>query len=387
MRRWNRPIALFLIVLLVLLPACISPSRWSATLVIGGNETAFDAAAWRQLVDAFGEEVDGRRAVPLERVLWENGARAVETVALNGTAYAGPEYGRRAWDEYYDRAWWFGDGRLRVGEESVRAERVIVTAPDLLARATASIVDIAPTVASALGLPAPKQATGRVLTDVRAERVLLLFLDAYGYIRHREALESGLNPRIAALGEPLCATTTYPSTTSISTASLLTGAPPIVHGVRVQGIRKTDTETLFDVAAAAGLRVVAVEGGQLAFNLRNAETILSGDKDGNGSTDDNTYANTLSVLETDTPDLLFVHFHGIDDEGHNYGPLTPPEEAKIAEVDGYVGDIVDRLPPGTLVILFADHGMHAVQEDDRLGNHGSLLARDVFIPILLYVVP
>jgi len=320
----------------------------------------------------------------LERVLWENGARAVETVALNGTAYAGPEY---AWDEYYDRAWWFGDGRLRVGEESVRAERVIVTAPDLLARATASIVDIAPTVASALGLPAPKQATGRVLTDVRAERVLLLFLDAYGYIRHREALESGLNPRIAALGEPLCATTTYPSTTSISTASLLTGAPPIVHGVRVQGIRKTDTETLFDVAAAAGLRVVAVEGGQLAFNLRNAETILSGDKDGNGSTDDNTYANTLSVLETDTPDLLFVHFHGIDDEGHNYGPLTPPEEAKIAEVDGYVGDIVDRLPPGTLVILFADHGMHAVQEDDRLGNHGSLLARDVFIPILLYVVP
>ena len=48
---------------------------------------------------------------------------------------------------------------------------------------------------------------------------------------------------------------------------------------------------------------------------------------------------------------------------------------------------MDRLPSGTLVILFADHGMHAVQESDRLGNHGSLLARDVFIPILLYVVP
>lgn len=379
MRRWHYLIALLLIALLTLLPACTAQPQWSATLDVDGDTTTFDAAAWRELADTFGEEVDGQRAVSLERVLWENGVRAVEAVSLGGVGYA--------WDEYYNRAWWFGDGRVHIGEEITRPEQVVVTAPDLLAQATASVVDIAPTVASALGLPAPKGAVGRALTDVQAEHVVLLFLDAYGYVRHQEAPASGLNPHIAALGESLCATTTYPSITSVSTASLLTGAPPTVHGVRVRGVRKTEAETLFDVAAAAGLRVVAVEGGQLAFNLRNAETILSGDKDGNGGTDDNTYANALAVLESGTPDLLFVHFHGIDDEGHKYGPLTPPEEAKITEVDGYVGGVVDRLPSGTLVILFADHGMHAVQESDRLGNHGSLLARDVFIPILLYVVP
>ncbi|MDY7039920.1 MAG: alkaline phosphatase family protein [Chloroflexota bacterium] len=379
MRRWHYLIALLLIALLTLLPACTAQPQWSATLDVDGDTTTFDAAAWRELADTFGEEVDGQRAVSLERVLWENGVRAVEAVSLGGVGYA--------WDEYYNRAWWFGDGRVHIGEEITRPEQVVVTAPDLLAQATASIVDIAPTVALALGLPAPKGAVGRALTDVQAEHVVLLFLDAYGYVRHQEAPASGLNPHIAALGESLCATTTYPSITSVSTASLLTGAPPTVHGVRVRGVRKTEAETLFDVAAAAGLRVVAVEGGQLAFNLRNTENILSGDKDGNGGTDDNTYANALAVLESGTPDLLFVHFHGIDDEGHKYGPLTPPEEAKITEVDGYVGGVVDRLPSGTLVILFADHGMHAVQESDRLGNHGSLLARDVFIPILLYVVP
>ena len=368
-----------LIVLLTLLPACAPSPRWSATLLVGGDEVIFDTVAWQQLAGDFGEEVDGRRAVPLERVLWENGARAVEAVSLDGVDYA--------WDRYYNRAWWLADGRVLIGEEITRPQQVTVIAPELLAQVTASITDIAPTGASALGLPAPETSTGRVLTGVRAEHVVLLFLDAYGYIRHHEALEAGLNPRIAALGEPLCATTTYPSITPVSTASLLTGAPPRVHGVRTRGIRQTDTETLFDVVAAAGRRGVAVEGGQLAFNLRNAEIILSGDKDGNGSTDDNTYANTLAVLEAGVPDLLLVHFHGIDDAGHEHGPLTPPEEAKIAEVDGYVGDIVDRLPAGTLVILFADHGMHAVQEGERLGNHGSLLARDVFIPILLYVVP
>ncbi|MBC7248901.1 MAG: alkaline phosphatase family protein [Anaerolineae bacterium] len=367
-----------LVILLILLPACVLSPRWSATLLIGGDEVIFDTAAWRQLVGDFGEEVDGQRAVPLERVLWEQGAPAVEAVSLDGVDYA--------WDKYYDRAWWLADGRVLIGEETVRPERVTVIAPELLAQATASITDIAPTVASALGLPAPQEATGRVLTDVRAEHVVLLFLDAYGYIRHQEALAEGLNPRIAALGEPLCAVTTYPTQTPVSTASLLTGAPPLVHGVRTRGIRQTDAETLFDKLTAAGRRGVAVEGGQLAFNLRNAEIVLSGDKDGNGGTDDNTYANTLAVLEAGVPDLLLVHFHGIDDVGHEYGPLTPPEEAKISEVDGYVGDIVDRLPPGTLVILFADHGMHTVQEGERLGNHGSLLARDVFIPILLYEV-
>jgi predicted AlkP superfamily pyrophosphatase or phosphodiesterase len=44
---------------------------------------------------------------------------------------------------------------------------------------------------------------------------------------------------------------------------------------------------------------------------------------------------------------------------------------------------VDLLPQGTLVVLFADHGMHDVDEEGRLGNHGNLVERDMFIPILL----
>ncbi|MEJ2212399.1 MAG: alkaline phosphatase family protein, partial [Anaerolineae bacterium] len=166
---------------------------------------------------------------------------------------------------------------------------------------------------------------------------------------------------------------------------LLTGAPPAASGVEQRGIRKTDVETLFDVATEAGLDVVAVEGNALAFNLRNAEMTLSGDRDGNGSSDDNVLANALAVLKEGMPHLFWVHFHGIDDAGHTYGPGAPEEQATIQGVDDAVGQLLAAVPAHTLIIIFADHGMHQVEEEGRLGNHGHLIERDMFIPIILIV--
>jgi predicted AlkP superfamily pyrophosphatase or phosphodiesterase len=89
----------------------------------------------------------------------------------------------------------------------------------------------------------------------------------------------------------------------------------------------------------------------------------------------------MAVLDEGMPDLFYVHFHGIDDAGHTYGPGVPKEAAAIREVDAAVGVLFEALPADTLVIIFADHGMHAVQEDGRLGNHEHLIERDMFIPI------
>ena len=85
------------------------------------------------------------------------------------------------------------------------------------------------------------------------------------------------------------------------------------------------------------------------------------------------------------PDLFFVHFHGIDDAGHTYGPGAPEERATIRDVDVAVGQLIEALPPNTLILIFADHGMHQVDEEGRLGNHGHLIERDMFIPIFVVV--
>jgi hypothetical protein len=350
---------------------------WQATVVKpDGSDYAVDAKVLESLADFADEE----RGVPLDRVLWMAGHYAIDRLIVTE-----PEGARREfeWATNAEDAWWRENGQVEISGDTFAVSRVEVEPPKLLGQVHASITDIAPTVAATLGLPAPARATGQVLEGAQADHVLLLFLDGFGYVRYTEALNAGLIPNLATLGEPLLGLTEYPPSTRVGTAALLTGAPPLVNGVDGRSVRSTEVETLFDVATAAGLDVVAVEGEALAFNLRGAEVQLSGDRDGNDSTDDNVLANALARLDGGMPDLFYVHFHGIDDSGHSYGPGTPPEEATIREVDAAVGRLLAALPGEPLIVIFADHGMHRVEEAGRLGNHGSLIERDMFIPIFV----
>ena len=361
------------LILLLWLTGC--GPNWEATVVApDGSNLVVNAEFLEGLADFADEE----RGVPLERVLWTAGYYALERVIV-----VEPEGARHevSWAGAADDAWWQEDGQLEIGGEEYAVARVEAKPLEMLGQVQARIIDIAPTVAAALGLPPLAQATGVALEAPATGQALLLFLDGFGYLPYQNALQAGLIPNLAALPEPLLGLTEYPPSTRVGTAALLTGAPPQVNGVDGRSTRSTEVQTLFDVASAAGLDVVAVEGEALAFNLRGAEPQLSGDRDGNGSTDDNVLANALSVLDDGMPDLFFVHFHGIDDAGHTYGPATPEEEAVIREVDAAVGRLLEALPADTLVIIFADHGMHMVEEEGRLGNHGNLIARDMFIPI------
>jgi hypothetical protein len=344
-----------------------------------GGTFVVDAGVLREL-EAFAEEVEGSQAVPVERVLLSAGYRVIEDLVV---VEADGSQRSIDWPGVAESAWWWPDGSISIGGDRINVTHLDADSSALLNEVQASITDIAPTVCSALGLRQPGQSAGRALDVPAVDRVALVFLDGFGYVRYTEALAEGLIPNLSALGEPLIGLTTYPPITAVSTASLLTGAPPEIHGVDQRGIRKTETETLFDVAASAGLTVVAVEGESLSFALRNAELQLSGDLDGNDSTDDNVLVNALSVLREEVPDVLFVHFHGIDDAGHTHGPGAPEECAVIAEEDAALGGMWELLPPGTLMIVFADHGMHDVDEEGRLGNHGNLVERDMVIPIFL----
>jgi hypothetical protein len=360
---------------LLLLSGC--GRTWQATVLRpDGSAFRVDRAALDRL--ATSSEDGEQKPVPVDRVLYAAGHRAVERLYVVASDGSRREFD---WAAVADDAVWLEDGRLSIGGEELEATQLEVQPPALLSQVQADITDIAPTAAAALGLEPPDHATGQTLVDAQADHVLLLFLDGLGYQRFVRAREEGLVPTLAGWPEPLVGLTVYPPVTSVATAALLTGAPPDVNGVDERGIRKTGVQTLLDAVASAGRRTIAVEGSNLAFNLPNAEIRLSGDRDGNGSTDDNVLANALSALDQGMPDLLFVHFHGIDDAGHTYGPASPEEAAEIRVVDAALGQILERLPSGTLVIAFADHGMHPVDDDSEKGDHGRLTASNVFIPI------
>ncbi len=370
-----------LLLLLVLLAGC--SLGWQAAVQLPGEPPwTVNRALLRQL-SRFAEEVDGRHLVPLERLLEQAGAEVVERIVVVEPGGARHEY---EWRAVAEDSWWLPDGRLQIVSETLPVAVVEVGQSALLGRVQVHIADIAPTIAAALGVPAPAQATGQAREVAPAGHALLLYLDGFGYQRYQEAAQLGLVPNLAALGEPLLGLTVYPPATTLASAALLTGASPAASGVEVRGVRQTTAETLPDVLAAAGRTVLAVEGDALAFNLRSTEARLSGDRDGNGLTDDNVLSNTLAVLQAGMPDLLWVHFHGIDDAGHTYGVGSPEQDARLAAEDAAVGAILAALPPDTLVVIVADHGMHPIQEDEeeRLGNHGQLVAADMFIPVWIF---
>jgi len=383
LKRRSAWIGVIVLMYLITLAGC--GGGWQ-TAVVGpdGAEVVISRATWRDLEAFAGEDSDDAKddGLLLERVLYQHGYHLIETLTLTDAEGVTRTFD---WADVATGATWQKNGTLSIGGETLRASRITGRPPALGDAVTVSLADIAPTAAAALGLPAPSQATGRALIDTRVDHVLLLFLDGFGYVRYTEARHAGLIPTLSALGEPAVGLSEYPPSTAIATAVMLTGAPPSVNGSVIRGTRITEAETLFDVAAQAGLHVVAVEGNALAFNLRNAEITLSGDRDGDGRTDDNVHINALAALEAGMPDMLWVHFHGIDDVGHTYGPNTPEDDAAIAYVDSAVGDILAALPPDTLALIFADHGMHLVQEEGRLGNHSNLIARDMLVPVWVVV--
>ena len=330
--------------------------------------------------ERFSEEVKEESCIPLERILVAAKHQIVEKIEIRNQEGLNQFY---PWRDIAEDSWICSNGDLLIGDTFIQPDMIKVTEADIVKKVQASITDIAPTAAFALGLGTMSHATGKPILETQAAHVCLIFLDAFGYLPYQSSIQKGLIPYLSSLETPLIALSVYPPATVPSSASILTGATSEVHGVDERSNRKTETETLFDIAVQQGLIVRAVEGDALSFQLRNANFILSGDKDGDGTTNDDVFNNTMDILKEGMPDLLWVHFHGIDDFGHTYGPGSVEESDAIRQVDAQVEEIIDQIPEDSLIIIFADHGMHRVDDEGRKGNHGNLIPEDMLIPIFI----
>jgi hypothetical protein len=314
----------------------------------------------------------------LEQVFYENGIEVIDSVKIIADTGKVFDY---SWIETAESMCMRKNGELSAEGGIFRPVGIFINEVEIDPRHV-QITNIAPTALSALGLKAdvmPREA----LVDREYEHVVMIFLDGFGFEKSQYALEKGLIDFVSDSDQVLQAVSVYPPRTISGTAAAITGLLPKENGVDRGGIRKTDSTTIFDIASENGITSTAIEGDSLAFNLRNTNVVLSGDRDLNGGTDDNTYKNAMQVILGAMPRLLWIHFHGIDDYGHTYGPDDPILDEKIIEINGYLKQIYAALPEDTLIIYFADHGMHTVYEEGRLGNHGHLINEDMLIPVII----
>lgn len=229
-----------------------------------------------------------------------------------------------------------------------------------------------------------------------------------------QAISAGIAPFFAALrerGTCLTADAIVPTFTNPNNLSIVTGAPPSLHGicgnyfwdaeakaeVMMNDARYLRAPTLLAAFADAGARVAVVTakdklrallGHRLAGICFSAEKAAEVTRAEHGLDDalslagmpvPSVYSAELSefvlaagvaLMERERPDLMYLST--TDYVQHKHAPGTPPANAFTAMLDRYLRRLAAQ---GATVVLTADHGMNA--KTDALGRPNIVFLQDL----------
>jgi hypothetical protein len=253
-----------------------------------------------------------------------------------------------------------------------------------------SLADVMPGALASLGVPGARDPLGlsdQELAGVTGIAVLLV--DGLGhhllplmlpYAATIADIVAGRLPGASARA----ITSGFPSTTPASLATLTTGSAPGAHGIvgiflNIPGtdkvlnllrwrdepdpLRWQPLSTQFARAAQAGVFTRAVsrpefaDSGLTLATLRGTEYVGTSDVD-------STAERVLDGL-TRRPSLVYTYLPNMDMAGHEFGVDSAQWREAVGVVDDLVTRLVDGLPPGTALLVTADHGQLNVPFEGR----------------------
>lgn len=253
--------------------------------------------------------------------------------------------------------------------------------PTLPKYGESSLDAFATSVLASLGVPEEPNPLGFAPT----ERVCVLLVDGLGWelLRTHPAAAPFLS-EIAMTAAPL--TAGFPATTATSLGSIGTGRPPGQHGIfgyqvavpgtgkllnalnwdaSVDPVRWQSGSTIFERAAAAGVRALRVAPGPLhgtglsTAAMRGAEYLSA-------NTLGALVSRTAATLAGPTPAFALVYYGDLDATGHVLGCNSDAWLYQLAHVDKLAEQLASALPHGTVMHVISDHGMVDVAEADRV---------------------
>src|SRR5690606_23144783 len=145
------------------------------------------------------------------------------------------------------------------------------------------------------------------------------------------------------------------------------------NGVHDRSVRDMRVPTIFDYALKANKKALLLEGDIKILNTE-IEPELHIDLNMDGDIDDEVYMTAMNKSQEEY-ELIFIHFDGIDDRGHEFGPLSYETMEYIRKVDTYLQEISKSW--NGRMILTADHGMHEYEDS---GSHGKCIYEDMVVP-------
>ena len=181
------------------------------------------------------------------------------------------------------------------------------------------------------------------------------------------------------------AKTTAVSITLPSHTSMLTGVIPDKHGIvwnRDLPFKEPvypNVPTIFEMATRSGYSAAMVAGKSKFSALAKPGTVTwVAVPDETKSNNEAVVSFAVKFIETNKPDLLFIHFPDVDAVGHAKGWGSPEQLACIEKTDRQLGEVfaaLDRagLRGSTFILVTADHGGAGL-------THGADDARSRHIP-------
>lgn len=177
----------------------------------------------------------------------------------------------------------------------------------------------------------------------------------------------------------------YPARTVTCFSSMLTGAPPKVHGMRSNlvlslGVR---CQSIFEVLRSHGRRGALVGIAHLvdAFgdDVRTVSAVMK-----NEEIDEALLARAQQALLEENPDLLVLQFLSVDQTGHARGSYYPEYRERIEATDAIIERFLawcesQGLLEETTVMITADHG-----QGRGIGGHGHLSPGELNVPGVLW---
>ena len=180
--------------------------------------------------------------------------------------------------------------------------------------------------------------------------------------------------------------TVYPARTVTAFSSMLTGAPPKVHGMGSNFVPSLGVkcESIFDSLRASGMngRLVGIAHLVDAFGDRDVETVTA--VTDNDEIDEALAARARDVIHRDDPDLLVLQLLSVDQTGHARGSYNSEYLAKIEETDRVIERFLEWCGSagyleGATVLITSDHG-----QGIGIGGHGHMSPPERYVPCVLW---
>ena len=274
-------------------------------------------------------------------------------------------------------------GQVSVPGAAAATAPVLPSAP---AYGQRSVAEVLTSAAASLGVPGFENR----LNLPAAQRICVVLADGLGrnLLKQKSAHTPFLRSVLQA-GQgnvPVWLDSAFPSTTAASLASFGTGLAPGQHGMVGYDVLDPDQDQVVNMLgnwdpgvdprrwqpfptvferAADHVEVTTVSLPQFSDSPMT-QAALRGGSFVTGITSHARTAAAAEAMAGAGPSLMYFYVNELDKAGHRHGCQSSQWEHQLEELDATVRRLHDTLPPGTTVLLTADHGMLDVPESQRI---------------------